>query len=572
MSGVKGPSDKELKAVEKEKKKEVDEEIQGVSEMDYGGGKNPYTGHGQRRDDDEDGKKEYTAKPISAKDARRTWVKQLNKAFDKKEKKKEVDEEVKEVSEGEKYSGTFYDPKHDKPERSDQAAADFKRIMSKHNVKSRDDAEKNAEFKYEILNKHAKKYGGTYQVDNHFGWSNKLAGKSGPHWHKEESEMSFAERLIEGIKRMKENKGSGPKETFTDNNMGEDYQLEEQLDQEINEVLSKNSKAGTWIHDFVHSDNPKFAGKSQAKRKEMALAAYYAKQRNEEVVNEESKDIKVHSDAGKHIGTITHGKYQSVAYAHPTTKFGGSKEPHPDEDSMMLKGPQDNQKGIDFIKAHHKDMTESVNEEYKDVKVHSDDGKHIGTITHGKYQSVAYAHPTTKFGATKEPAHDEDSMMLKGPHDTQRGIDFIKAHHKDMTEAVDPNVKTTDTLKGTKSGGKPNSFKSFKIKLKEEKKEKEKEEKEPDDADDEDSAADKAKDAKEAKKCGMTMAQWEKSKEDKKQDKEEMDEERDPPFEGGVPAKKGVVTDKSGAKHTPMSRVKDLARQAMKKVKTDAGQ
>lgn len=46
----------------------------------------------------------------------------------------------------------------------------------------------------------------------------------------------------------------------------------------INEVLTKSTPAGEWIKDFVGSDNPKFAGKSAAKRKEMALAAYYAKQ------------------------------------------------------------------------------------------------------------------------------------------------------------------------------------------------------------------------------------------------------------------------------------------------------
>jgi hypothetical protein len=62
----------------------------------------------------------------------------------------------------------------------------------------------------------------------------------------------------------------------------EEY-TEEQLDEMINEVLGKDATAGDWISDFIHSDNPKFAGKSKAKRKEMALAAYYAKQRNEDV-------------------------------------------------------------------------------------------------------------------------------------------------------------------------------------------------------------------------------------------------------------------------------------------------
>jgi hypothetical protein len=65
----------------------------------------------------------------------------------------------------------------------------------------------------------------------------------------------------------------------------EEY-TEDQLDEMINEVLGKDATAGDWISDFIHSDNPKFAGKSKAKRKEMALAAYYGKQRNEEVIAE----------------------------------------------------------------------------------------------------------------------------------------------------------------------------------------------------------------------------------------------------------------------------------------------
>jgi hypothetical protein len=54
---------------------------------------------------------------------------------------------------------------------------------------------------------------------------------------------------------------------------------EYELDEMINEVLSKDATAGEWIHDFVHSDNPKFAGKSKAERKKMALGAYYGAQK-----------------------------------------------------------------------------------------------------------------------------------------------------------------------------------------------------------------------------------------------------------------------------------------------------
>ena len=62
-----------------------------------------------------------------------------------------------------------------------------------------------------------------------------------------------------------------------------------ELEQELNEVLGKSAEAGDWIHDFVHSDNPKFQGKSKEKRKQMALAAYYAAQRNEELVGGQKK-------------------------------------------------------------------------------------------------------------------------------------------------------------------------------------------------------------------------------------------------------------------------------------------
>jgi hypothetical protein len=49
----------------------------------------------------------------------------------------------------------------------------------------------------------------------------------------------------------------------------------------LKEVITKDTPAGEIIKDFQKSKNPKFAGKSQEKRKQMALGAYYDKQRNE---------------------------------------------------------------------------------------------------------------------------------------------------------------------------------------------------------------------------------------------------------------------------------------------------
>ena len=46
-------------------------------------------------------------------------------------------------------------------------------------------------------------------------------------------------------------------------------------EESLDEVLTKKMSAGQVIHDFVHSDNPKFKGKSVKQRQKMALGAYY---------------------------------------------------------------------------------------------------------------------------------------------------------------------------------------------------------------------------------------------------------------------------------------------------------
>lgn len=47
----------------------------------------------------------------------------------------------------------------------------------------------------------------------------------------------------------------------------------------IEEKLTAKDPVSKWIHDFVHSDNPKFAGKSTKERQKMALGAYYGEKR-----------------------------------------------------------------------------------------------------------------------------------------------------------------------------------------------------------------------------------------------------------------------------------------------------
>jgi len=67
-------------------------------------------------------------------------------------------------------------------------------------------------------------------------------------------------------------------------NMGDDIDQEDL--EALHEVLSKDAKAGDWVHDFVHSDNPKFDGKSKKERIKMALGAYYDTNKKKNGVSE----------------------------------------------------------------------------------------------------------------------------------------------------------------------------------------------------------------------------------------------------------------------------------------------
>jgi hypothetical protein len=81
-------------------------------------------------------------------------------------------------------------------------------------------------------------------------------------------------QLLRGKKKVKEDTFAGK----LINSLSES----EEIRKAINEVMKKDATAGDWIHDFVHSKNPKFAGKSTKERQKMALGAYYNK-KNESV-------------------------------------------------------------------------------------------------------------------------------------------------------------------------------------------------------------------------------------------------------------------------------------------------
>lgn len=87
------------------------------------------------------------------------------------------------------------------------------------------------------------------------------------------SAKSVARQKLSNLVKSGHGKGALIANKMRTLNMGDDIDQED-LDA-LHEVLSKDAAAGDWIHDFVHSTNPKFDGKTKKERINMALGAYY---------------------------------------------------------------------------------------------------------------------------------------------------------------------------------------------------------------------------------------------------------------------------------------------------------
>ena len=162
-------------------------------------------------------------------------------------------------------------------------------------------------------------------------------------------------------------------------------------------------------------------------------------------------------------------------------------------------------------------------------------------------KSVKYAKNILKAkekgGKFSEEVEGVDEALIGGQKKIDKnhngkidGQDF-KILRGQKTEAVEPTAVTTDTLAGPVKGGKPNQHSSIKVKLKSE-------------------AVNEVMD--EPKYSLSIQARQKKA-----------DDANKPPFDGPYTKSKGNIKDKSGAIHTPMSRARDLAKNAMKKVKTE---
>jgi hypothetical protein len=318
-------------------------------------------------------------------------------------------------------------------------------------------------------------------------------------------------QLLRGKKKVKE-------DTFVDklfNSLSES----EEIRRAINEVMKRDDSAGDWISDFLRSDNPKFDGKSKAERKKMALAAYYSmkkRSRNESV--EDLEMTKVSDEA---------------------------------EDTAARKS----------IKAKDTEKSQKINN--LDVKYGTpnafDEEVEIDEAAPKKMDDVAKQNLT--------PAKKGVVGTVKS--DFKNFKNFL-AGKPETNEAVE----TIDTLAGRskkvpKEAKIDNAHSSAKVALKAEEVE----------SLDEDNYLNKflssrginpkfvSRNTKVAHAKSNEYKSWLKNHRDI--DGYKMSEASEVPFDGPYTKTKKDVKDKSGAVHTPMSRAKDLAQQAMKRVKNE---
>ena len=283
-----------------------------------------------------------------------------------------------------------------------------------------------------------------------------------------------------------------------------DYLYSEMKEEvELAEVLSKDASAGDWIHDFIHSDNPKFAGKSKEERQKQALAAYYAK-KNEEVeqIEEISDDLA--------------GRYLKKANSNLIKKVGMKPDLYNHLEPKRQKG-----------------ATRALNRLMKPVKEEALDELSKDTVTSYMQKRLSTM-----------PTNDKDAHNtihgLVGAHLRINNHKPAKPYNSDIPsqQSLVPQAKKPEAYKDTSHGRfHATSPKNQEVKV----------------------IASPRKNVNEGRMKDIAI--------DKEETERLAARKKSGAWsvEGKWKKMPGTVTDKSGAKHTPMSRARDLARAAAKR-------
>ena len=245
----------------------------------------------------------------------------------------------------------------------------------------------------------------------------------------------------------------------------------------LEEKLKASDPAGTYIHDFVHSDNPKFAGKSKAKRIQMALAASYSakgKSRNEEVeLDEVSK-----STLGKYVNKARsdrmdalHSNYRNTDDDYEAAKKDNERVEKRDRGINLARAKINKfgKSGNTIAKVKATEEVETFNEEDStslktttagaDV-IHKDTGNKLGTVyqpTAGRSSHVAVVHGPRGGPERKEFSSFKDAHThIKKTYGLDEGM--LEATKKDAVKQYTDIQKYKPNFNKPKSKPNPEEF------------------------------------------------------------------------------------------------------------------
>jgi hypothetical protein len=366
---------------------------------------------------------------------------------------------------------------------------------------------------------------------------------------KVKEDMHFAKKLIEGIKRsdipasVRKARGDAPLtpaevKSGSKDSISDPKNLAKARNEEIEQIDEKDPCWSNYTQVGMKKKNGRDVPNCVPSKGVPAAKGY----KKEEVELTEGIEVKKEYDDkkesehgvyhnGKKIGYIVHNKKHDTHTAYHS----------PQGD------PEDNDYGqIDDFHSHHKAVSQirhsagvGIHEEIEldERTMTSADKTERERIVKGMKKGLA--------GFKSRYGKDAKSVM------------YATATKQAMKEgAEDSSAITTDTLIGRMPGGKSNDFKSYKIRVRPLDKEGEHQPKDatpiaiqPDDTP--------------ARKSHETTSSL-KLKEGKRPETDDA-----PPFEGPYTKVPSDVKDKSGAVHTPMSRARNLAKAAMKKLKTE---
>jgi len=240
-------------------------------------------------------------------------------------------------------------------------------------------------------------------------------------------------QLLRGKKKVKEDTFAGK----LLNSLAES----EEIQKEINEVMKKDATASDWINDFLHTDNPKFDGKSKAERKNMALAAYYSMKKRSRKRNE-SIEVEQVDEAS----TYKLGRADAETKEFPIKQNGehvGRLEFHVSAGKLHHRAG--NAKDVSYDKWHGNPNTESLVNAHV-AKHEAEARKHFAKKL--KEEVVDEAAPKKMDDVAKQNLEPAKKGVVGTVKSDFKNFKSFLAGKKETNEAVNANKQTIDTLAG----------------------------------------------------------------------------------------------------------------------------